>query len=354
MAEQFSNNTKDITITGSVTVAGVAQESTLLDVASSTASADGKLSSVINNLEDLNTTQETALNTLVFIDGKLPASLGTKSAATSLAVTLATEDVQDLYMVGAAAQTVVVNNILTDPSGAAATDLTGYRSFSIQIVSTATGGTYIMEGSNDNVNFRTVTVFNSTDTNGSVISAAITPTASALIYVGPVLFRYMRVRIATTITGGSIQAYARFSQTTYVGTTLVVGQIAANSLQTLAIPFPSANTGGLASLHTLISAATTNATLVKASQGTIGTVVVSNAGVLGFWFKLFNLTVAPTVGTSVANMTIFIPPASTVVLSQASGMRMLTGISYCTTANPETADTTAILLNQATVNISYN
>jgi len=158
---------------------------------------------------------------------------GQSSAANSIPVTLSNENVQDLYIVGQSAQTAVVNNILSTSAGATATDATGYRSAMIQVVSTATGGTFIFEGSNDNVNFQSILVYNQNLATGTPISAAITATASATGYIFPVNFRYIRLRIATTITGGSIQAFSKFMQTPFapavnqiaqsVGTNLNVG-----------------------------------------------------------------------------------------------------------------------------------
>ncbi|MGA4923370.1 hypothetical protein, partial [Bacillus subtilis] len=80
------------------------------------------------------------------------------------------------------AQTAIVNNILTAASGTAATDVLGYRSASVQVVSTGTGGTFIFEGSNDNTNFQTIPVYSQLILTGTPIVAAITPTSSQLIY----------------------------------------------------------------------------------------------------------------------------------------------------------------------------
>lgn len=121
----------------------------------------------------------------------------------------------DFNVTGAAAQTATVNNILTDPSGAAATDLSSFKSASIQVTSTGTGGTFIFEGSNDNTNFQAVPVWNQLILTGTPITAAITATASQIIYILPINFRFLRLRIVTTITGGSIRSFAKFSQSPF-------------------------------------------------------------------------------------------------------------------------------------------
>lgn len=167
---------------------------------------------------------------------ELPAGqltpMGQQIQQLSTPVALATENIQDLSVTGASAQTAVVANILTNPSGAIATDLTGYRSGSVQIVSTGTGGTFIFEGSNDNLSFVTVPVYNNLILTGTPITAVITATSSQIIYSFPMNFRYLRVRIATTITGGSIQAFSKFAQMNWTPTVTQVGNNTAANLLT--------------------------------------------------------------------------------------------------------------------------
>ena len=173
--------------------------------------------------------QTTGNITLSTISGKLPAALGTQTIANSMAVNIASDQIvptslPDLNITGAAAQTAVINNILPAIASANATDVAGYRSGSVQVVSTGTGGTFIFEGSNDNVNFQNIPVFVQGIPNPSFINSTIIPTVSQIIYTFPIAFRYMRLRITTTITGGSIQAFSRFSQASWSTATTIVSQ----------------------------------------------------------------------------------------------------------------------------------
>lgn len=175
----------------------------------------------------------------------------------------------DSAVTGQAAQTATVNNILTTTAGTAATDLLGYRSAVVQVVSTASGGTYIFEGSNDNVNFQTIPVFSQLILTGTPIVAAITATSSQLAYTFPVQFRYIRLRIATTITGGSIQAHSKFSRAAWAPGINQVAQatganlnVAVSSLPTLAAVTTVAtvtSVTGLAGGQTAHSTASTGA-----------------------------------------------------------------------------------------------
>ena len=205
--------------------------------------AGGNLATLVTNTTSiatsaLQTTGNTSLSTIATNTGNIPAK-GAATTANSMPVNIASDQtlptsVPDLYVTGAAAQTAIVNNILTAASGAAATDLTGYRSATVQVVSTGTGGTCIFEGCNDNTNFQAVPVYNQLILTGTAITTAITATASQLIYTLPTTFRYLRLRIVTTITGGSIQAFSRFSQAAWTPPVFQVAQNTAGSLQTTA------------------------------------------------------------------------------------------------------------------------
>lgn len=208
------------------------------------------------------TIQGVASGTVVPVSGTvtvngIPTSQGQAAAASSAPVALANEDIQDMYFPGAAAQTATVNNIIPSSSGAASTDATGYRSGSVQIVSTGTGGTYIFETCDDNASFQAMAVFDASAPS-TMIQAAITPGATQKIFTFPITARYIRVRIASTITGGSIQAFTSLRQTTWSPSANAVN-IA--FLGAGAIPV----TGGAISTHPVPVAAGTLSTLPSAA-----------------------------------------------------------------------------------------
>jgi hypothetical protein len=139
--------------------------------------------------------------------------------------------VTDQTLIGQAAQTAIISNILTPLSGVNAFDATGYRSGMVQVVSTGTAGTFIFEGSNNNINFQTIPVYNQLLTTGVPIVAAIVASVSQIGYYFPIHFRYIRLRIVTAITGGSIQAFSKLSQN---GFTPFSQQVANNTAASLA------------------------------------------------------------------------------------------------------------------------
>jgi hypothetical protein len=102
------------------------------------------------------------------------------------------------------------------------------------------------------------------------------------------------------------------------------------------------------------SAATTNATSVKASAGTVYNITASNTGAAAAFVKFYNKATAPTVGTDVPVFTIAIPASGTVTIAPAMlGIRFSTGIALAITNLAADTDTTVIAAAQVKVATSY-
>jgi hypothetical protein len=136
----------------------------------------------------------------------------------------------------------------------------------IQVVSTGTGGTFIFEGANDNVNFQIIPVYNQLILTGTPISAAVTATASSIGYILPVNFRYIRLRIATAITGGSIQAFSKFMQTPFAPPVRQIAQNTAGNLNTTSV----IASGTITSLTTLANGQTAHSSASTGSPVRVG------------------------------------------------------------------------------------
>lgn len=112
-------------------------------------------------------------------------------------------------------------------------------------------------------------------------------------------------------------------------------------------------TGGATSF-TLISAATTNATNVKASAGTLYGLYATNNGAAARYLKLYNLATAPTVGTSTPVMTLMIPAGGGITVPiPPQGINFSTGIAYALTGAITLADTTAVAASEVALNGIY-
>jgi len=191
------------------------------------------------------------------------------------------------------------------------------------------------------------------------VNTAITATNTQIIYEGSCNFKYIRLRIATTITGGSLRAHTVFLHNT-LGTTSqpVSNGTAANFLATVSGSLTSAgtttNTPATPTASAINSAATTNATSVKNTAGTVYNVLVSNTALTTRYVKLYNKASAPTVGTDVPVITIAVPTLGTVQAEfGALGYRFATGIALAITGGAADSDTTAIAVSEVKVLTSY-
>lgn len=119
--------------------------------------------------------------------------------------------------------------------------------------------------------------------------------------------------------------------------------------------YTAASTSLPSTTHHLISAATTNATSVKASAGNIYGGAITNNGAANAYFKLYNKASAPTVGTDTPIATLLIPPSRTLYLASVwpLGCRLTTGIAYALTTGMAVADTAAVAAAQCSVHINY-
>jgi len=127
-------------------------------------------------------------------------------------------------------QSTAGNNMITGTTSG--TDVSGYRSFTCAITSTATGGTYIFEQSNDNTNWVALPVTNAALISGTAVNGAITATATTTVFSGPILTRYIRCRIATALTGGTASVNTKIAPFPFVPTSMIVSQATSSNLIT--------------------------------------------------------------------------------------------------------------------------
>jgi hypothetical protein len=115
-------------------------------------------------------------------------------------------------------------------------------------------------------------------------------------------------------------------------------------------------TADVGTLFRVLSAATTNATSVKASAGTVYSLIVTNTNAAARYLKLYNKASAPTVGTDTPVATICIPGATTgagFVWQPPGGADFSTGIALALTTGAADSDTAAVALNEITVVGTY-
>ena len=99
----------------------------------------------------------------------------------------------------------------------------------------------------------------------------------------------------------------------------------------------------------LISAASTNATSLKASAGTLYMIYAANLNAAVRYLKLYNKASSPTVGTDTPVATLPIPASTTgagFALDFGPGFDFATGIAYALTTGAADSDTGAVAANE--------
>lgn len=109
--------------------------------------------------------------------------------------------------------------------------------------------------------------------------------------------------------------------------------------------------------YRLVSAATDNATSVKASAGRVGYITASNVNAAIRYLHLYDKASAPTLGTDTPVLTIPIPGATTgggCVVSLSEGIDFDNGIAFAiTTTLAAVPGTGAVALNEIVVGLGY-
>ncbi len=123
------------------------------------------------------------------------------------------------------------------------------------------------------------------------------------------------------------------------------------------IPVGSATaTGALTIGNTVSSAATNNATALKASAGRLYGGTVVNTQATARYLKFYNLAVAPTPASSTVALAILVPGNSSVSISSlmpSVGMFFGAGIAYAMVANPSLTDNTSIVAGDLLLSLLY-
>ena len=148
-----------------------------------------------------------------------------------------------------------------------------------------------------------------------------------------------RVRVRATARTSGTQSW-RFVQGTYATEPIPGAQVSATQpvSGTVTITNPTGTT------YNVVTAASTNSAVVKATAGTLYEITISNPTATAAYVKLYNKATAPTVGTDVPVMTISVPATSATTMPIALtfgqvGKRFATGIGIACTAAAAATDT---------------
>jgi hypothetical protein len=187
----------------------------------------------------------------------------------------------DLMVTGATAIWATNQNMLLASAGSAGTDATGYKSGSVQVVTSAgTTGNWIFEGSNDNTNWQSTPVFNLALVNPAAIVTAITATSStSIIYSFPIRTRYIRLRSGASTTA-NVTCFTRLSQDPFVPPVINAIQATGANLNATITGTVSQATAANLNCNAVVSGATLASSSVGDMSG-VSTAATGNSGTTG-------------------------------------------------------------------------
>lgn len=291
--------------------------------------------------------------------------LGAAALSASSPVNLSNDTV-----VGASAASVVNTDLLTG-TVSGWYDAAAAHSVSIQVIGSAgiSAGQIFFEQTNDtalapNGNVWAVDEITGLTPTPQIAALAIAANTTRM-FGAPVMARYVRVRISTAFVGGTVQAVAAFSQLPYQRQVQTVHQATAANLNVTASGTVTATvTGGTvnpvvpATPYILNSAATTNGALILTGTSGLQAFYATNTGATAAFVKLYNKATAPTVGTDVPAMILYVPAAVSGVPGVCtlpigfSGFRFALGLGIAITGAVGDSDTTAVAAGQVKVILS--
>lgn len=314
--------------------------------------------------------------------------LGAQLTANSVSVTLPSDQSP------ISTQRVATTNTFT--AGAlnaqlvSAVDLSEYGFWSLQISQTAFVGTLTFYGSNDGLNWIGITATN-LNTNGTATSFTVASGTPNSSFGSASTMRFLQVTMTAYTSGTATGTLTLFGESAGAGggggssNVTVVGplgsQVSTNGVSvTVAsdqaaiavkesgtwtvqpgntpntsawlVQDVAATSGGSTPRHA-ISAASTNATSVKGSAGMVYGISISNTNAAARYFKLYDKSSSPTVGTDTPKSTIQIPANATVIRVYPVGMVFSSGIAYAATGAMGDSDTTAIGAGDLSMDLDY-
>lgn len=138
-------------------------------------------------------------------------------------------------------------------------------------------------------------------------------------------------------------ATVSFTQPALVAGTAAIGDVG--------VQYRGNATGAASGTH-LVSAATTNPTVVKAGAGRLLGFVLTNNAATKVYVKFHNQTTTPTAGSGVVR-SFGIPAGGTITFALEGGIAFSTGIALTTVTGAADADATAVALNDIVGDIFF-
>ncbi|PWB94649.1 hypothetical protein [Methylosinus sporium] len=231
-------------------------------------------------------------------------------------------------------------------------DVSGFGSLALQVTSIGAGNTIVYEASNDNSTWYFVSGY-SPLLPASDSAQYLTTLTDLLLF--PCVAKYFRARVSSygsgTVTVVTALRFAPLNRSdVFIGN--VTSSPVPISFSGLVVPASSAI--GAMTRARVASAASTNATSVKATEGRLYEIHVANTSAAMKFLKLYDKASAPTVGTDMPVATYPIAAnGGRIDIVSINGQSFPNGLAYAITGAVGDADTTAVAANDVTGELLY-
>lgn len=260
---------------------------------------------------------------------------GAAAAASSAPVAIATDQFGDVLITGQSGQSSSNNNIMLAAAGTGAIDTMAlssggpsYVSFCTQVIASSgiSAGAVAFEASNDGTNWFSLPVTEDSNMLAQVRVGPVTISASTnRWFTGRIPTRYVRCRISTAFSGGTVAAITRFSTADILPRARVVNEL-----------YP-----GFGYTYSAVTTAGLNAASARTSAGNLLELTVSNPTATPIFVKVYDKASSPTVGTDVPVLTIPVDANSVKTFEFGFyGKRFANGIAFAATGAIAATDTT--------------
>ena len=228
----------------------------------------------------------------------------------------------------------------------------GFSTVSIQTVGTYTGALSI-QGTVNGTNWITFGGSPFMNAVNGAVSATIASATQGIFSVEVTAMSKVRITALAAVTGSVAVTMRAGTGTSLVGLdasipagSSIIGAVTQSGAWTMTLGTPTASL--------LAAAATTNATVVKATAGTLFNVVASNSGATTRYLKYYNKATAPTVGTDVPALVIpLVAGHATPVGFGTLGTRLSLGIGMAITSGAADNDATGVAAGEVKVCTSF-
>lgn len=240
-------------------------------------------------------------------------------------------------------------------NSAAELDPDGRSGLTIQVTGTYTGA-LSLQGTIDGISWITIGGTPLLNVNTGAAAANIASATQGIFQADCCGFAKVRVTALAAVTGTAIVHIRATSDPVSVAITRPLPNVtlSASSAGIGGVFMNPGATGSGYNLRTcVVSAATTNATLLKATQGVIGRIVASNVSAAVRYVSIFSKSTAPVTGTDTPIFKFAIPAGQTLQINLDAGMRIPTGIGFAITGGAALLDNTAVAAGDVILNIDY-